>query len=335
MYEPAWCRALNDLGIFCEIFDAHTYTPPGILGRVERRVLWGPGIRRLRKALIAKVADLRPDATLLYQGHYFDAQTVEALKALTFVTGYHNDDPFGSRAKLFRYRFLSSALRHYDAFHVYRPINEVDAQRLGIPRVGRLMPYYLPWLDYPRALNSDDLRKWGADVVFAGHVEHDIRVDCLAGAVRAGHKVRIHGEGKYWGRALPKEIYETLCPINLALGEDYRKALCASKIAAAFFSKWNRDVYTRRSFEIPACGAFLMAERTPEMREIFREGEEAEYFSSLEEFLEKVTFYLRNHAVRERVARKGLERVRESGHDIHSRMRQWCADVGAWMNTKI
>jgi len=333
IYEPTWCRALTSLGVRCEVFDAHKYTLPGLLGRFERRVLWGPGIRRLRKNLLKKVTDSRPDVTLLYQGHYFDSETIHALRELTFVAGYHNDDPFGPRSEMLRYRLLLSALPHYDGFHVYRPCNVVDARLRGAKHVGLLMPYYIPWLDYPRALSREDQQEWGSDVVFAGHVEDDLRIDCLGQAIKAQYLVRIFGEDKYWKRALATEAYESVRPIHVVFGDDYRKALCASKIAACFFSKWNRDVYTRRSFEIPACGAFLLSERTAEMMTMFKEGEEAEYFSSAEEFLDKVRFYIANDSARERIARRGLERVRTSQHDILSRMRHWCRDVFEWMGS--
>lgn len=330
MYEPAWDRALDELGTASEMFEAHALTLPGLLGRIERRLLWGPGISRLRRALVAKARQARPDVTLLYQGHYYDTDTVEELRRWSFVVGYHNDDPFGPRRRMLRYRHLLAALRRYDGYHVYRPVNLDEARRFGVRRVGLLPPYYLPWQDFPRELAENDRKAFGCDVVFAGHAEPDLRNACLSVAVRSGLRVRIHGEGPYWQAQLPKDVYSVVAPIRVAVGEVYRRALCAAKVATCFLSKWNRDRYTRRTFEIPACGVFLLAERTPEMSAFFTEGVEAEYFSSPEEFVSKARFYVEHDEARERIAAAGYARVKSGGHDIHSRMKQWLSEVDAW-----
>jgi spore maturation protein CgeB len=67
-----------------------------------------------------------------------------------------------------------------------------------------------------------------------------------------------------------------------------------------------------RSFEIPALGSFLLAERTPEHAALFREGEEAEFFSSVEECASKIRIYLADKPRRAAVARAGQRRCLEN-----------------------
>lgn len=332
MYEPAWYRALNEIGIETEIFDSHANMLPGILGRIEQRVLWGAGVLRTRRRLAALVESTRPDVTLFYQGHYYDGPFLERLRSYTFVAGYHNDDPFGPRRHMLRYRHLLPALKSYHGFHVYRPCNVEEALAHGVPRAGLLMPYYIPWQDVPRQLDAEARRRWGCDLVFAGHVEDDYRAECISRAVRSSARVRVYGEDKYWRQALPPDVYDALGQLSPVRGDEYRLALSGAKIASCFFSKWNRDQYTRRAFEIPACGVFLLSERTDQMMELYQEGREAEYFSSPEEFSDKLRYYIANDSVRMAIAKAGYERVIRSGHDIYSRMRQWLADVERWRN---
>ena len=330
IWEPAWLRALNELGIQTRLFDAHQLTMPGLLGRVERRILWGPGIRRINQQLIAQVKKERPDILLLYQGHYFPAATVQQLRQYTFVVGYHNDDPFGERGTLLRYRHLLPALPHYQGYHVFRALNIAEALALGIPSVRLLLPSFIPWLDYPRVLDGAQQRRWGCDVVFAGHMEKDLRIPCIVQAVQQGVHLRVYGGERYWKPALPATVYQRVGPA-LALGlESYRQALCAAKIGACFFSKDNRDEYTVRTFEIPACGLFLLSERTAWMQENFKEGVDADCFSSPEEFVEKIQFYLHNDVIRRRIATAGRQKMIDEGHDIHNRLRQWLRDVEEW-----
>ena len=74
--------------------------------------------------------------------------------------------------------------------------------------------------------------------------------------------------------------YGYFAPIEPVFGDDYAKALCGAKVCLAFLSKLNRDSYTRRCFEIPACGNVMLAERTADLCRMFKEDEEACFFSS-------------------------------------------------------
>jgi spore maturation protein CgeB len=129
--------------------------------------------------------------------------------------------------------------------------------------------------------------------------------------------------GGDWPRQILGNLYNHLQPIEPVLGNDYPKALCGAKICLAFLSKLNRDTYTRRCFEIPACGRLMLAERTDDLQKLFKEDEEACFFSSNEELVQKVRWLLANPEIRERIAAAGLQRVWADGHDVASRARQF------------
>ena len=69
------------------------------------------------------------------------------------------------------------------------------------------------------------------------------------------------------------------------IGDDYRKTICSSKIVLGFLRKVNADTQTSRTFEIPACGGFMLMERTENQQRLFEEGKEAEYFRKSHYFL--------------------------------------------------
>jgi spore maturation protein CgeB len=332
IYEPAILRALRENGHEAKLINAAPRAHPTLFERLQARLCWGPSIKRIREEVISAARSLKPDFLLIYQGHYFDRKTVEQLAALTTVVGIHNDDPFGTRKSMLRYRLLRPSLPAYHGFHVYRETNVREALALGAARVKVLMPYYIPWLDYPRDLQQDDLKEWQSDVVFVGHHEPDHRTECLSAAVREGARVKIFGPPRFWNAALAADVLRGVPPIRSLDAEDYRKAIAGAKICACFLSKWNRDHYTRRIFEIPACGGFLLSERTPYIESLFRDGETAAFFSTSEEFADKVRFYLAKDDLRRKIAAAGREIIVRGGHDVHARVRQWMDDVSEWRN---
>ena len=98
------------------------------------------------------------------------------------------------------------------------------------------------------------------------------------------------------------------------LGDDYCKSLQAFKISLCFLRKMNFDRQTTRSVEIPACGGFMLAERTEEHLSMFKEGKEAAFFSSNIELLEKCRYFLNHEEERNLIAKNGFKICRENGY---------------------
>src|SRR5207247_5410781 len=88
-----------------------------------------------------------------------------------------------------------------------------------------------------------------------------------------------------------------------------------------FLAEANRNGHTSRTFEIPASGGFLLAQRSDGQAEFFEEGREMECFGSYEEMRDKVRWYLAHDDARERIREAGLERCRRSGYTYQERMR--------------
>ena len=94
------------------------------------------------------------------------------------------------------------------------------------------------------------------------------------------------------------------------LGSDFRKAIFSSKISLNFLRKINDDIHTSRSFEIPACGGFMLSERSKEHSDFFEEDKEAVYFGNSEELYQKIQFYLNNDKLRENIRVNGIKKIK-------------------------
>ena len=113
IHELAWLRALRDLGIRVELFDTHSHIPTNLAGRIEQRYLFGPHIGNVNRMVIERARALNPNVVHFYQGHHYTAETIAKVARITFVSGLHNDDPFG-RPDRREYRLLLKALPKYD-----------------------------------------------------------------------------------------------------------------------------------------------------------------------------------------------------------------------------
>jgi spore maturation protein CgeB len=112
-----------------------------------------------------------------------------------------------------------------------------------------------------------------------------------------------------------------------ALGDEaYVATLQRAKIGLCFVSHWNYNQTAGRSYEIPACGTFLLAMRTAGHLEHYREGEEAEFFDCETELVAKARRYLTDEPARKRIADAGHRRCVDSGYSWREIMRRdWAA----------
>jgi len=259
-------------------------------------------VDRINRDLVRLAAEFRPELLFVYRGTHVTAATLRRIRSLVpgvAIAGYNNDDPFGPGQPRYRWRHFLDCLPECDVTLAYRHHNLEEFTRHGARRV-RL------------------LRSWFG------------RVELLEAVVRQGWRLRLFGPGAYWNSVLARSAeLRHLLPVRQVWGEEYNKALCGAKVALCFFSRLNRDTYTRRCFEIPATGTMMLSEYSDDLASLFTEGREADYFRSREELLAKLALYIGDDARRHSVAAAGMARVNAAGHDIRSRLRE----LLDWMTT--
>jgi GR25 family glycosyltransferase involved in LPS biosynthesis len=97
-------------------------------------------------------------------------------------------------------------------------------------------------------------------------------------------------------------------------------AMAGTKVAPCLVRGSNGDGHAMRSFEIPACGAFMLAERTDEHLELFEEGVHAAYCETPEELREKARYYIAHDSARVRMAGAAYQQVTSGGHRYRDRL---------------
>jgi spore maturation protein CgeB len=130
--------------------------------------------------------------------------------------------------------------------------------------------------------------------------------------------------GPNWGKVGARSILRRAIHGSGVGPEDMAKALYYAKVSLGFLCKENRDDYTQRTFEIPACKGVLVAERTRRHLQFYKEGIEAEFFesSNYDEMVQKVDRLLAEEEYRENLRQHGHDALVANGHTYEDRLKR-------------
>lgn len=159
-------------------------------------------------------------------------------------------------------------------------------------------------------LAPQEQEEYGCDVCFVGSLTRD-RQEQLAELINDRDSGRAHSSLarmtiSVWGDILPVVgLREELKPYyrGTAYGEKMVKIFNASKIVLNFQPKDMTHGGNMRTFEIPGCGAFQLADRVDS--KWFTDSEDIVLFKSLNDLREKVSYYLSHNQERDRIAENG------------------------------
>lgn len=257
------------------------------------------------------------DIVWIDKGLWLRPRTLRLLRAAlpeARMVSYSGDDMGnpGNQSK----RYFDS-LPLYDLHVTTKSYNVAELEALGAREMLFLDNSYDPAIHRPLELCDKERVQFGAEVGFVGAYEAE-RADLMLRLAEAGIPVTVRGPK--WVRFL-KASHPNLRVLGEWMDSDtYPRSINATKINLGFLRKVNRDLQTTRSIEIPACRAFLLAERTDEHRRLFREGIEAEFFDGFDELLEKCRHYLAHESERLRIAERGHRRCILGGYSYEGRL---------------
>ncbi len=292
-----------------------------LLFRLTKKILLKPLFRKILVSRInVKINKYAPDLVFVEKGIDFNSSDLsgfkKALPLNSKIVHLNPDDPFGTFQDGWS-RFVS-AIPHYDAHFIPKELNRVDYLEKSAKLVHVYDRSFDPNYHRPIRLSKSDYAKYNCDIGFIGTYA-DQRESVIYEMVCAGLNVSLWGDhwsqGRYW-RTLKKYWRG-----GTQTGDNYIKAICGMKIALHFIRHENRDLQDSRTFEIPACGSFMLAERTKDHEKLFLENKEVVLFNSPSDCIEKCIYYLENNELRNQIAKAGKQRVLNSNYDYTSRLK--------------
>ncbi len=305
--------------------------------QLQRRLHRGSVVEAINGSVLSAAREFRPEVVWADKQEFLRIETIQELRTLGARLVHFTPDPYFFLSWK-RTPLMDEAIRAFDVLVYCKCYERADYEALGKQLV------YMP-LGYcdevHRPLPSGDAR-WNCNMGFLGGWEPR-REAMLAPLAAARLNLKIWGS--YWDhlrdgrwtlrrkiimnqlaggqpyRIHRDEILAACLQGDEVYGDDYARALTGSGIGLGFLRKVCPDQHTTRTFEIPACGSMLLADRTPEHLEFFEEGKEAEFFSSGEELLDKARFYSVNTEARERIAKSGYQRGVTAGYSYLARLK--------------
>jgi spore maturation protein CgeB len=251
-----------------------------------------------RRKLLEAVGRFRPNWVFVIRSHEFvDEEVVELLKrdhGVEKVIGWRVDGPLDSP------NLLEDA-RIYDAYFC--------AHREGYdPQSDKIHPLPVYGMDFAlyRNLYVNAPRPYGHELVLVGGP--NARRERLVGEV-LDLPLEIYGK---WGKPARKSrAVRRRWKARGAWGEMLVRLYNTSKVVLNV-TNWDPARYValnQRVFDVPATGAFLLTDYSPELEQHFRIGEEIACFGGVEELRDKASWYLSHDAERDAIARRGYERA--------------------------
>jgi spore maturation protein CgeB len=296
--------------------------------RFARKLLRPFIVRDFNTALTRGAEGLQPHLLFVCKGVLVEPPAIEAAKhAGALAVLWWPDVSFFAHGPS-----IPRAVPHYDWIFTTKTFGLGDLQvKFGFSRASFLPHAFHPEVHRKFRADASDDARYGCDVSFIGtwSPKKQLLLEALV-AKRPDVKLKIWG--MQWEKADPG--LARWVESREVLGAEYAKAIRLSKVNLGILSEARKgsssgDLVTARTFHIPACGGFMLHERTAEVAEFFVEGRECGMFEGAAEMVEKVGYYLDHAAEREALAEAGHVRCLNSGNSVDDRARAMLAKVEA------
>lgn len=273
--------------------------------KLNGRNLWEQHRKLHVDKLLQMANEARPNIIIIAKGVFFSHEDIMNLKQTGAWVVNINHDDFFSRNINNHSALQRASLPAYDYLFTTREVNVAELKPFN-PNVEFFMFAYYPPIHQEPQLSLQDQEKWQTDVLFVGsrYAHRTKLLTKLVSTVNANYAIY----GDQWDKIDADSPLVPFVKKRPIFGPDMAKAIRSAKITLGFLAKENRDDYTQRTFEIPACGGVMLMERTERQKQFFQEGIEAEFFDaeSADELCQKVKKLLHDE--------QGREAMREAGH---------------------
>jgi glycosyltransferase involved in cell wall biosynthesis len=262
------------------------------VARAVRRMLGrGAAIAGYRADVLDAVATIRPDVFLVIKGADLDAATLARIRALGARTAvFYPDVHFDFEG------VCQDAFRQYEYFITTKTF-QLDYLRARLPQtiVEHLHHGYCDEVHRPYLADVQE-SEYVADLAYCGN-HNAYKQRWLEALAMRLPNLRLHILGHHWQRAIQGTVLARCSVERGCVGYGYARTIQLSRINLAIHggpagSQGWADLVSTRTFEIPACGGFMLHVDSPEVRALYEPGKEIDVFGDVDELAARVEHYL-------------------------------------------
>ena len=308
--ELSYFNAFKNIG--CEIHQLDLVKEYKLLNPLSGnywgdRLLSGFFNRSINEKIPLAVNFYKPDIVFVIKGLNILPETLSKVKRQNegLLINFNPDNPFNLNPTASN-DLIRESIPIYDCCFIWGKFLIPLLKDAGAKYVEYLPFAYDPGLHYPVDVSDEGKKLYGSDIAFIGSwdKEREGWLSCLA-----DFDLAIWGNS--WNRLSMFSPLRKKWKGREVLGADFSKVCNSSKIILNLIRKQNENAHNMRTFEVPACGGFVLSNRTDDQIRFFPEDVAAVYFSTEEELLDKIYFYLKHEEKRKTIALKGLEIVQK------------------------
>lgn len=307
------------LGWLVDEVDFNAYYPRAfsVAGKIASRL--GASLHRAayNEALLRQVERTGATVVLTVKGNGITPATLDTLRDRGVLSvNYYPDVEFAEGG------IGIDAIARYAAVATTKSF-QVDAlvDLLGAERVELVQHGFVPAVHRPIGVPQDEAG-FEVDIQYIGNPSR-YKFEWLLHLAHAFPERSIRVIGNDWRRLSVGTVLEKSTYPYPLTGDLYAAAIGGARINVALHSgvvassQWS-DLVSTRTFEIPACGGFMLHIDNAEVRTLFGVGEEIDSFSSPEQLVERTRHHLDRADERRVMAARGQARAWRD-HSIDAR----------------
>jgi len=264
-------------------------------------------IIQLNLNFVEKCLKFKPDLLLVFKGDTIFKESLEIIKKKIrpIMAVWWVDDPFCKWDNAYFMTPYGNSLRSlfvWDYFFIYDTYFLTRLKKIGVNN-----PYYLPnatndeFFYKIKDPQKDDIKYYGSDLSFVGTPSR-LRAQMIRNLSDFNIKI--------WGIPWFDPFFKSLqVKINLDIDE-VRKIHNYTKINLNCHLPGNVNGANVRTFDIPACGSFLLVDKCSDITNyLYKENEEVVVYNDFEDMVKKIKYYLKHDNEREQIEANAMRRT--------------------------
>jgi len=257
----------NAHGLFLEYYHKNIYNK--IIFRLGLSII----LFKINKNLITLTQNYQPDVVWVFKGMEIFPKTLKKLRSANIkLVNYNGDHPFNYEFRGSGNKNVLNSIPLYDHHFSY--------SKKIIKSLKEIYQVPSSWLPYAYHFSSPPKINTENKICFIGNPDKD-RSHIIQ--LLIDHKIPIAVYGNNWDKFNIQNKYLTIYPAIYS--DEFIKITQQYRIHLNIFRSQNEDSHNMRTFEMPALGSIMLAPKSKEHIELFKEGEEAFYYKNDTDFL--------------------------------------------------